>query len=619
MVLATIFQAQSGLILCLIRHHIKGAFPQALLLAGPGVLLGAFTMGSFVYGLELDWSWNLCMLFGSIVAATDPVAVVGLLKSTSASPKLTMLIVGESLLNDGTAMVLFSLYFELLKGHDYSNSFMMGFFLKMAVSSPLFGILMGLIAVHFMSYATKPMSSDDVTVQIAITFCCAYMTFFLAEYEMHISGLLACCGAGSMIAWKSSPLILQHESMHQVWGIMEWLGNTLLFLMAGCIIGSDVVSSRSASDWGHLVLLYIILIIVRSLIIFTLYPLLSRVGLKCSKEDAAFMAWTGLRGALGMALALIVKHERQDIGVSEKDSEQLFFFVGGLAALTLVVNATTAEWLLQRLGLLKKDTPDKVLVMDQIRKRLRTRLMKSATSLQEELQIQDINDIIQHNSLLKYSEGSEDDVPHSSSSSPAPSATSRVSRKALLRRSFSRRSGTDEPADDLLGYIRTIFLDIIRVEYWRRIGNGRLPRFSNSTEMLLYSIDSALDSVNKKLSDWDCLLREMDLPEFVQCGSTIVEEMTSELSSFRATVDVAKSQNEEYRVYVLTNFIEAQEVAQKKIFQFMGLEEEEAEEGGYKLPETYEVLKESKAAVSQCRHVAEGMLRHPILCVCVGY
>ena len=83
-----------------------GGFLQSVLLAGPGVVIGAVLMGVFAkFMLPYDWSWNLAMVFGSILSATDPVAVVALLKSAGASPKLTILIVGESLLNDGTAMV----------------------------------------------------------------------------------------------------------------------------------------------------------------------------------------------------------------------------------------------------------------------------------------------------------------------------------------------------------------------------------------------------------------------------------------------------------------------------------------------------------------------------------
>ena len=85
-------------------HHVLGGFWQAVLLAGPGVLIGCVLIGVFAKYL-LNWNWNLAMTFGAILSATDPVAVVALLKSAGASPKLTILIVGESLLNDGSAMV----------------------------------------------------------------------------------------------------------------------------------------------------------------------------------------------------------------------------------------------------------------------------------------------------------------------------------------------------------------------------------------------------------------------------------------------------------------------------------------------------------------------------------
>eukprot|EP01031_Cornospumella_fuschlensis_P035805 gene35805-43429_t len=94
-------------------HHVKGAFLQSAILAGPGVLIGAALMGVFAKAiLPYNWAWNLCMVFGAILSATDPVAVVALLKSVGASPKLTILIVGESLMNDGTSMVLFTLFYN---------------------------------------------------------------------------------------------------------------------------------------------------------------------------------------------------------------------------------------------------------------------------------------------------------------------------------------------------------------------------------------------------------------------------------------------------------------------------------------------------------------------------
>lgn len=121
-------------------HHVKGAFFQSCLLAGPGVLMGAAMMGCFVrLVLPYSWSWELSMVFGSILSATDPVAVVALLKNAGASPKLTMLIVGESLMNDGTAMVLFTLFYRMLLGKTFSAGDIFSFFLSATLGSSLLG------------------------------------------------------------------------------------------------------------------------------------------------------------------------------------------------------------------------------------------------------------------------------------------------------------------------------------------------------------------------------------------------------------------------------------------------------------------------------------------------
>ena len=136
---------------------MKAVFPQALLMAGPGVLVGAFLMGSFVYYCMpmIDWGWNLCMVFGSILSATDPVAVVALLKDAGASPKLTILIIGESLMNDGTAMVLFTLYLNIMKGDSYSFSEVILFFVEETLGAPLVGVAFGLLAVYCLSKVNR--------------------------------------------------------------------------------------------------------------------------------------------------------------------------------------------------------------------------------------------------------------------------------------------------------------------------------------------------------------------------------------------------------------------------------------------------------------------------------
>ena len=278
-------------------YHVRGGFAQAVILAGPGVLIGAALMGVIVkYMLPYDWNWNLAMTFGAILSATDPVAVVALLKSAGASPKLTILIVGESLLNDGTAMVLFTIFYNSLNGRHYNVGSISFFFAAAAFGSVFLGLACGLLIVRWMRTAHRPLKEIDTTIQIAITITCAYLIFFTAQYVLLISGVLACCGAGIMLAWLAPPIILSHETMHNVWGMIEWVLNTLIFLLAGLIIGNRVIDKVAAVDWMYVVVLYILLMVVRAFTIALLFPWISTIGHKCTRNEAIFMSWAGLRG-----------------------------------------------------------------------------------------------------------------------------------------------------------------------------------------------------------------------------------------------------------------------------------------------------------------------------------
>ena len=109
------------------------------------MLLGTFlTAACARYLLPYDWSWTLCLAFGSILAATDPVAVVALLNAVGASPILTMQITGESLLNDGTAIVIFNILLSVLdQGKSYTAAELLGYFCQLALGGPALGLAFG--------------------------------------------------------------------------------------------------------------------------------------------------------------------------------------------------------------------------------------------------------------------------------------------------------------------------------------------------------------------------------------------------------------------------------------------------------------------------------------------
>jgi NhaP-type Na+/H+ or K+/H+ antiporter len=512
---------------------VKGVFVQALLLAGPGVGIGAVLTGCFVKAMPLGWSWNFAMAFGSILSATDPVAVVALLKNAGASPKLTILIIGESLMNDGTAMVLFGLFFNMMKGEEYTGGDVVLYFLKMALGAPLLGMSFGLVAVWLLGKADRVLTKDDTTIQIAITFCTAYLVFYTAEWECEISGVLACCGAGCMLAWKAPPLILEPETMHHVWGMIEWAANTVIFMLAGLIIGKESIHRVEAIDWLYLLILYLVLSIIRVIVVTILYPGIKHTGLKCSFKDAVFVSWAGLRGALAMSLAVIFKNSK-DINISNLDGHRVLFFVGGIAALTIIINGMSSSWVLDKLGLLTgDDSPDKVLVLKQVQRRLRKKSFEYVVDLAKQMHIRDPADVVKFNTLLKNfikASGNEDgtirlSMRHSETDDRVSTGSRTKSvfnvygfevkdgdklmsplsegnnARAMSRASewlLNMRRGSTEPVmKDLHIYVRTVFLEILRAQYWKYIEDGKLPRESYATQTLLYSIENALDRVHK--------------------------------------------------------------------------------------------------------------------------
>lgn len=649
-------------------YHVRGGFLQSVILAGPGVLIGAALMGVVAkILLPYHWSWTLSMVFGSILSATDPVAVVSLLKSVGASPKLTILIVGESLLNDGSAMVLFTLFFNSLNGTVYTAGSIISFFFSAAIGSVLLGIAFGLVTVRWLRSANRPLKEIDVTTQIAITICCAYLCFFTAQYALKISGVLACCGAGAMLAWLAPPIILNHESMHNVWSMIEWSLNTLIFLLAGLIIGNRVINKVYVIDWLYLIVLYLVLMIIRFITIGLLYPSIAYIGHRCTVNEAIFMSWAGLRGALGMALALIV--EKYCPEHLRDETSRMFFYVGGIAALTLVFNATTAKALLFRLGLLGNNSAEKQLVTDQIKKKLRKKMDKVIELMTKEFSFtpDDLDVVRQSCTLLQHVDmdilyrdterasvllaesvtalggAATNDDHHDADTRHSTSKSFTATRRGSHRRgshrenrsqSFTRRRNSsinlfvggggvyEDPRqdrisrllskgqrgnssiidDDLLKYIRAVFLEIVRVKYWHFIEVGKLPRLSHSAQYLLYTIEVGLDEVDSPQGgrDWYCLQEELEYRSYASFVLTLWENYTPLCLSVSATnlLGQIEARNEKRFVYMLTSFIEAHEHAQKKIHAFLGLEEEDVEAA---TPEELKVIEESKTVVSKAK------------------
>jgi NhaP-type Na+/H+ or K+/H+ antiporter len=205
-------------------------------LAGPGAVFAAFIQGLVcMYLLPYEWPWNISLLVGAILCATDPVSVVALLKDLTGASTSTVhikyLITGEALLNDATALVLF----QILTSPDLARSptSIVLYLLQVVFVSPLVGCGFGLLTTIGLRLTNRRHSDSDQTAQIVMTICCAYLSFFVAQYTLSASGILSCCTAGFIIAWLSPTLILQPDSMEVIWRTLQWIANTLIFTLAG--------------------------------------------------------------------------------------------------------------------------------------------------------------------------------------------------------------------------------------------------------------------------------------------------------------------------------------------------------------------------------------------------
>jgi NhaP-type Na+/H+ or K+/H+ antiporter len=365
-------------------HVFIKQLPNVLLLAFPGVILATFLTSLFaqhvMYGTQCSndnplcvgepWDFTTAMLFGSIMSATDPVAVVGLLKELGAPEQLGVLIEGESLLNDGSAIVLFTIFSQnMFAKYDphiapkidpstqqavvYGVDTGFGQFVYMAIGGLLIGTIVASISLKFLHCL-----HDNALSEVAITLVAAYGPFLLAE-SFAASGVLACVGAGmTMALYRTEVSASVSEFMNETWELLSYLLNTVLFVVTGIFVAYSARESPGIR-WGHelpmAIALYFVLMVVRGVVIAVFFPVLRKCGYGLNVPSALICWWGGLRGAVGLALAMIVR------GMTKNSTnpqmvlvgDRVLFHTSFIAAMTLIVNGTTTAPLLRYLKLNK--------------------------------------------------------------------------------------------------------------------------------------------------------------------------------------------------------------------------------------------------------------------------
>jgi NhaP-type Na+/H+ or K+/H+ antiporter len=342
-------------------HTFRKTSVNATLLAGPGIIIALGVTAVILMGIKSlnvglpDWTWPVAFMFGALISASDPVAVVAILKEMGASKKLSTLIDSEAILNDGTAIVLFMVFYLPLSGQVAEmNPFLD--FLKVAVGGTLWGLIMARIVMFWLKNVL-----NDAMIEIIVLLASAYLTFYIAEEYLHVSGVLGLFGLGITMAsvgkTRISPEVVKF--LHEFWELAVYMANTLIFIIVGVVIASRV--NFTASDFIVLFILYIGIHVARAIMLALLYPFMKRTGYGINFKDLVVTWYSALRGAVGLALALIVAG-MDSLPVTVRD--QFLFLTAGIVILTLLVNATTIKFLVNRLGLAKM-AASKAIILNQ--------------------------------------------------------------------------------------------------------------------------------------------------------------------------------------------------------------------------------------------------------------
>lgn len=402
-------------------HLFTQSFAQLLTFAFPMVLAGT-TLTALVarFIFPYGWSFDLCMTFGSILAATDPVAVAVLLNELGAPPRLKIHVSGESLLNDGSAVVFFNIFSarfwyeigveDVGENIGWGQGFLM--FFRLSLGGMCIGIAFGLGLLIILYKLDRRLSGEDSVVQVVATITTAYLVFFTAEILAKCSGIIAVVFCGVVVKAFGEHLYNDPHLSHHFWEITEYLLNTLLFTLGGCLWG-ETISKFEGKDWGYLFMLYALVIVIRFFLVFAFYPITANIGIGTSWREAVFMAYGGLRGAVGIALGLVLYAETvhytaaSEVSTETRDefilyTEKVFGMVGGIALLTLVINAPTCGLLLKALGIITP-TETRNKVVENYRQHMIHSTLVDFVSLltQKRFQDTDFTVVKQHVSFLR--------------------------------------------------------------------------------------------------------------------------------------------------------------------------------------------------------------------------
>ena len=322
-----------------------------LTFASIGVLVSSFVIGggfwliSGAVGLSLPFL--VCLLLGVMVSPTDPVAVLGVLKTLQVPSPLKAKIAGESLFNDGVAVVLFSVLVSLVFGNGgeegLETSFQLTSVIWLLTKEALGGLFLGLISGFIAFWLLRQI--DDYVLEVLITLALVTGAYSIALH-LHLSGPIAMVIAGLLIGNQGTSLAMSETTRMHVemfWELVDEILNSVLFLLIGLKIVFLLQHSSYEIAYPRLIGLFIAITLLSLFARFLAIAL--PVQIKSLNSDVSpgtvpILTWAGIRGGVSVALALSLP--------SSSESELLLFVTYLVVLFSVAIQGLTIENVIKR-------------------------------------------------------------------------------------------------------------------------------------------------------------------------------------------------------------------------------------------------------------------------------
>lgn len=312
--------------------RFRTEMPLTVVLAFLGVAISAAVVAGGMH-LLLGWSVLGAAFFGVLIAATDPVSVIAAFKEMRAEPRLSIIVESESLLNDGVAAVGFAILIGIANGEALTASGAALALLWTVAGGLAIGAVIGFVVL------TVAGRTEDHLVEVTLTTVVAWGSFLLAEH-IHASGVFAALAAGLIVGNlgpRGSISVAGRQHVQDFWAYVAFLANSCLFLL----IGSHEAHQPIALVSLPLGIAIVLTLIGRAAAVYPLALPFARSRLRLPATYQHVLVWGGLRGAVGLALALAVP-------ASVAERGQIVVITFGVVAFSIFAQGLTMPWLLRR-------------------------------------------------------------------------------------------------------------------------------------------------------------------------------------------------------------------------------------------------------------------------------